>query len=459
MPQAYQIDGTGATQRSYTAEQVVNAVEAAENVKILCVIEDIDSSWELIFKGAKWDVDADFFGDHGRNAETSSERDLWDLIFNFDHLDDESAQFKAHIQGIFEYPSWIVTTGKSLEDGGFARRCWKPRGPYPISSHTKMSYIFPKPNFCKYRLLKCMNCSFAKCTLGMILVDSPLDISSKCTLLPHSRSRTYVRFPYSRNRGGLLIPALYENFEYSIISKQKLKCSLFENFVTFCQHPWHLDVLFQKGDQKMQPHILLYLLSSSIWRSNLQNLDQKIKEVSFKDLRRPDMSVNTILHDCREDLFNLRGEVNMALDGIELPDGVDDQFTTLLKELNREYLKDRAPRPTFNRLIQDADKLSQFLIDSFSILISSVSTRDSQTSLEQAKRGTVLTQLAFIYVPLSFVTGIYGMNTREINGSPLSVWVAVVTLIVIIICTGVIFGIFKLISDRREQKKSNLSQA
>jgi hypothetical protein len=154
MPQAYQIDGTGATHWLHTAEQVVEAVEAAGPIKILCVIEEIDSAWEETFQKAQWNIDMAFFSDHRDNAESSSEWDLWDLIFDFDSLEDKPPVSKAHIQGIFEYPAWSVTDGKSLKDGDFARRCWKPRGPYPISSNTKMSYIFPKPGFCMALLPK-----------------------------------------------------------------------------------------------------------------------------------------------------------------------------------------------------------------------------------------------------------------------------------------------------------------
>jgi len=37
---------------------------------------------------------------------------------------------------------------------------------------------------------------------------------------------------------------------------------------------------------------------------------------------------------------------------------------------------------------------------------------------------------AFLYVPFSFVTGIFGMNMKEINGSPLPMWVPVAAFLV-----------------------------
>jgi Mg2+ and Co2+ transporter CorA len=46
-----------------------------------------------------------------------------------------------------------------------------------------------------------------------------------------------------------------------------------------------------------------------------------------------------------------------------------------------------------------------------------------------------ITQLAFLYVPLSFVTNILGMNVKNINGSPLPMWVPVAAFLVASTCT------------------------
>jgi hypothetical protein len=41
-------------------------------------------------------------------------------------------------------------------------------------------------------------------------------------------------------------------------------------------------------------------------------------------------------------------------------------------------------------------------------------------------------RLAFLHVPFSFVTDIFGMNIREINGSPLLMWVPVAAFLVVV---------------------------
>ena len=49
----------------------------------------------------------------------------------------------------------------------------------------------------------------------------------------------------------------------------------------------------------------------------------------------------------------------------------------------------------------------------------------------QAQRATLLTILAVIYLPLTLVTGIFGMNIRQIDSATTEFWAALVGLAVI----------------------------
>jgi Mg2+ and Co2+ transporter CorA len=79
--------------------------------------------------------------------------------------------------------------------------------------------------------------------------------------------------------------------------------------------------------------------------------------------------------------------------------------------------------------------LEKFLMDSFTLLMSSISVIEAGSIKEQAQQGQMITRLAFLYVPLSFVTSIFSMNVREINGSLVLVWMPVATFLVVSICT------------------------
>ena len=74
-------------------------------------------------------------------------------------------------------------------------------------------------------------------------------------------------------------------------------------------------------------------------------------------------------------------------------------------------------------------------MDSFTLLMSSISVIEAGSIKEQAQQGQMITRLAFLYVPLSFVTSIFSMNVREINGSLVLVWMPVATFLVVSICT------------------------
>lgn len=106
----------------------------------------------------------------------------------------------------------------------------------------------------------------------------------------------------------------------------------------------------------------------------------------------------------------------------------------------------------------ECKEMQTFLMETFQILMSSLSTMDSQTSIEQSKRGTLVAVLATVYVPLSFVTGIFGMNVSEINGSPLSVWVCFATLAVVVLLTATAYilyqGVKKSLTRRRTEMVS-----
>lgn len=49
----------------------------------------------------------------------------------------------------------------------------------------------------------------------------------------------------------------------------------------------------------------------------------------------------------------------------------------------------------------------------------------------QAKRASLLTVLAVIYLPLTLVTGIFGMNVRQINDATPELWASGIVLVVV----------------------------
>lgn len=78
-------------------------------------------------------------------------------------------------------------------------------------------------------------------------------------------------------------------------------------------------------------------------------------------------------------------------------------------------------------------------METVQLLMSSISVVDAEMSIHQAESAKKLTLLAFFFIPGSFVTGLFGMNVAEINGSPLPAWVSLVTLLAVLAVTVLLF--------------------
>jgi Mg2+ and Co2+ transporter CorA len=96
-------------------------------------------------------------------------------------------------------------------------------------------------------------------------------------------------------------------------------------------------------------------------------------------------------------------------------------FTDLKKDL--DYLLTRT-----EILSNRCDTIADTLLSTMSILESQKSVEQSQMSIAQSRQINKLTRLAFVYIPLSFVSSVFGMNVREIQADP-SIWVFFVTAV------------------------------
>ena len=290
-------------------------------------------------------------------------------------------------------------------------------------------------------------------------MDAPLDIQ-KWYDDTSRQLRPSLRLPYAHNRGGLQLQPLFELRE-----KKGIPYSLTEILKSVFLHGWQRQVLFSETHgmaaegaaaiphAALPAHPLCYLLSNSICQSNLRYLSREIKRISFQEIRDPKPSTNEILHDRREDLvaFFKAGLVETIR---YMPKNVEKYMEDFHRP-DQEWIgyMTGAHRMT----LDEALELERFLIETFQLLMSSISVQDAKASIvqsqlnhQQSLRTTQLTVLASIYVPLSFVTGIFGMNMKEFNGSKLSIWVFVVTIVVAVMVTAVIFCVLQMRSKQKD---------
>jgi len=296
-------------------------------------------------------------------------------------------------------------------------------------------------------------------TSDLFLVDPPVEFSSD-VLDRNSRSFPTLRFPNSKSRGGVELPRLLFDFQD--------RHSLFENLKIFFQHSWHQTALFdlyfpttnifKSFKPDVDPGVIpaypfVYLWASCLWEEDLRRLKKEIKRISFREIRDPRLEINAELHDRREDLAYLQD--GLAETSTYVPDNVKAYFENTMQSATR------APIRNFEHLAKEATALQGFLMETFQLFMSSISVQDarlsleqSRLSIEQAQRGSRLTLLAFVYVPLSFVTGIFGMNIQQVNGSGLSIWVCFVVGAVAVFVTLLLFWLVKLYGDWNQNSDS-----
>lgn len=193
---------------------------------------------------------------------------------------------------------------------------------------------------------------------------------------------------------------------------------------------------------------LLYLLASSVHTYNLLSLEDELKRISFHEIRDPGVDTTDKLHGLRQELANTRTLLSETY--LHIYDSVEDfikkylnvfgQFSNAFGKTlgggpsdNAGGIGDRGPPvyQQFRKHEQTTQELYTFLLETFQLLMNTTSVRDSQSSLRQARSGLTLTRLAAVYLPLSLTVGVFGMNLGELNDSGQSVWVFVVTAVVV----------------------------
>lgn len=146
------------------------------------------------------------------------------------------------------------------------------------------------------------------------------------------------------------------------------------------------------------------------------------------------------------DTWDRKIEYNQEEEAINLEVRYDEQ-TWIVNQLRQNlhalesFTTDAASRrwksllPDYQRVLRDAERQVSMLAQKMSYRASMASLRESQMAIKQAKTGIQqnervkrLTQLAFIFIPLSFVTSLFGMNVTALGTGSATVWMVVVSI-------------------------------
>ena len=85
------------------------------------------------------------------------------------------------------------------------------------------------------------------------------------------------------------------------------------------------------------------------------------------------------------------------------------------------------------------------------------SLEDSHAATQQSDRANRLANLAFVFIPLSLVTSVFGMNVQELGAGDVKMWTALVTAITALFIAFVLRAVFSLISPYLKELEDRVS--
>jgi len=207
----------------------------------------------------------------------------------------------------------------------------------------------------------------------------------------------------------IVLKMLYYNQELQVIESEQISILLGDNFVITFQErigdvfePTRERIRNSKGRiRKMGPDYLAYALIDAIVDSYfaiLENVGEKIESMEEDLVSDPTEKTLQQIHTMKREMILMRKAVWPLREVIS---GVQRSETSVIKESTGAYLRD-----VYDHTIQIIDTIESFrdmVSGMLYIYMSSISNKMNAVM-------KVLTIIATIFIPLTFVAGIYGMN-------------------------------------------------
>ncbi|KAK8151239.1 hypothetical protein IWX90DRAFT_58600 [Phyllosticta citrichinensis] len=166
----------------------------------------------------------------------------------------------------------------------------------------------------------------------------------------------------------------------------------------------------------------------------LMHLEERLQSI---DVRLGDPSTDLVLALART--HNMGEYLRTDLDALKLNMGKwrSHIFSSHILQWHiQQITKDSADQHLQETLEKFGSKLNGSLRhydSSFTALIGTMSINESTRAISQAEEATKLTQLAFFFIPLTFVVGVFSMNFEELTN--LNLWVWAVTSVSLLVIT------------------------
>lgn len=144
---------------------------------------------------------------------------------------------------------------------------------------------------------------------------------------------------------------------------------------------------------------------AEIMRSSLEDLRMQMVKVSIPQIKRQTLSWRTTL-----------GIFHLEIQG--LSDGLPSLRDFLYRDEQGEIKVPKDAEKLTNSIIAELRDTNEQVDRAYNALRTELQMLDTRQSVEQAESVAKLTELAFIFIPLTFATGIFSMQITEIQKTP-----------------------------------------
>lgn len=222
-----------------------------------------------------------------------------------------------------------------------------------------------------------------------------------------------------------------------------------------------LDLLFGDAQNSLSAEklavVLPWLMVAYAWRLNVRYLSRRLNQLRDKAMSDPSLRTFRPIPMLRQNVADLQDALQEAKDSIGEADtlafaeleklaghpleSLDGIFDTLLKQASALYLT--------------ASNEIQLVIGSVTIMVILLNqcrallrvdpnfSQDSDMMKRQSRRATLLTLLAAFYLPLTLVTGIFGMNIKEFDDVKPSFVLCFEALFAVTAVTIIFYGLYR----------------
>ena len=174
-----------------------------------------------------------------------------------------------------------------------------------------------------------------------------------------------------------------------------------------------------------------WALCAQQWRLNIHYFRRQFGFRRFCALARPGMNTYLPMIRLRRLIVGMRDQFPDArADSVQLERYFEKSIRAVYPSLLPPTLGQ-----TLTEVFGDLNKLDKELNDEIHLIIGAVTVQDSDANKVQTERATLLTLLAAVYLPLTLVTGIFGMNIKDINDGNPSWRACGEVLAVVAVCT------------------------